>query len=173
MIVPATLRTGPVGTGVYVVGHGGSWTEPRDVDVWLLVLFFPLVPLARWRVTASRTDEGQRDEQTLELVLHATSRTPVVSALRRLLGAAGVAVLTLLLPGLAVWSVGSPWAVPVLTPLFGSVLGPGVVGKLGMALEMGLVLVGAAVPILVLMHLDERTPRVRLGDALVRTRRCC
>jgi hypothetical protein len=32
--------------------------------------------------------------------------------------------------------------------------------KLGMAVELGLVLAGAALPLLVLMRLDERTPRV-------------
>ena len=162
----ATFRTGLVGTGVYLVGHDGSWAEPHDVDVWLLLLFFPLVPLARWRVTATRIGEGHPEVWTLELALHARSRVPIVSALRRILRATGVAVLTLVLLGFAVWKVGTPWAAPALTALLGSVLSPGWLGKLGMALEMGVVLAGAAVPILVLMHLDERTPRVRLTSVL-------
>jgi hypothetical protein len=165
VIVQATFRTGPVGTGVYLVGHQGSWAEPHDVDVWLLLLFFPLVPLSRWRVTASLIGEGIPEERPLELALHARSRVPVVSVLRRVSRATGVTVLTFLLLGFAVWKVGTPWAASVLTALLGSVLSPGLLGKLSMAMEMGVVLAGAAVPIFVLMDLDERTPRVRLTSA--------
>jgi hypothetical protein len=88
------------------------------------------------------------------------------AALWRIAAAVGVAVLTAVPLVFGVWKVGSPWATPVLTTLLGSVLGPGVLGKLGMAIEMGVILAGAAIPVLVLMYLDERTPRVPLPSAL-------
>ena len=91
---------------------------------------------------------------------------PAWAALWRIARAAGVAALTAFPLAFGVWKVGSPWATPLLTALLGSVLGPGMLGKLGMAIEMGVVLAGAAIPILVLMYLDERTPRVLLRSAL-------
>lgn len=156
----ASFRTGPVGTGVHLlVGHEGSLVEAHDVDVWFLLLFFPLVPLSRWRVSvASAGTEHAAD--ALELTLHSRSRVPLRVALRRIAKAVGVTVMTCLPLTFAVWKVGSPWATPVLTLLLGSVLGPGLLG------EMGVLLAGAATPILVLMHLDEHTPRVSLGSAL-------
>ena len=54
----------------------------------------------------------------------------------------------------------------LLDAVLGSFLSLGVLGKLGMAFEMGLVLAGAILPILVLMLLDEETPRVPLRSAL-------
>ena len=87
-------------------------------------------------------------------------------ALGRIARAAGATALTTLPLVFGVWKVGSPWATPLLTASLGSVLGPGVLGKLGMAIEMGVVLAGAVLPILVLMHLDERTPRVPFRSAL-------
>jgi hypothetical protein len=133
--------------------------EAHDVDVWFLLLFFPLVPLSRWRVSvASAGTEHAAD--ALELTLHSRSRVPLRVALRRIAKAVGVTVMTCLPLTFAVWKVGSPWATPVLTLLLGSVLGPGLLG------EMGVLLAGAATPILVLMHLDEHTPRVSLGSAL-------
>jgi hypothetical protein len=44
------------------------------------------------------------------------------------------------------------------------------VDKLGMAIELGVVLGGAAVPILLMGHLDERTPRVGWRAAFARRR---
>lgn len=161
-----TFRTGPVGTGSCLVGHQGGWSDPHDVEVWLLLLFFPLVPLSRWRVSAAAGGGGRVEEEALELTLHSRSRLAVCAALRRIAWAAGATALTALPLAFGVWKVGSPWATPLLTALFGSVLGPGVLGKLGMAIEMGVVLAGAAIPILVLMYLDEQTPRVPLPFAL-------
>jgi hypothetical protein len=40
------------------------------------------------------------------------------------------------------------------------------VGVVGMAIETGVFLAGAVIPILVLMHLDERTRRVSLRAVL-------
>jgi hypothetical protein len=165
VIVRATLRTGPIGTGVYLLGHEGNRFDAHDVDVWLLVLFFPLVPLSRWRVALPRASESQEAE-ALEVILHSRSRVPVGSALRRIARAAGVTVLTCLPFAFGVWRVGSPWATPVLSALLGAILGPGLVGKLGLAMEMGVLLAGTVIPILVLMHLDERTPRVSLRSGL-------
>jgi hypothetical protein len=155
--VRAAFGSGPAGTGVYLLGHEGSWRDAGDVDVWMTVLFFPLVPLARWRVVAASAGEG-----VLELTVQSRSRIPAGAALRRIGKAAGVAALTCLPFAFGAWKVGSPWAVPALAGLLGSVVGPGLLDKLGMAMELGVVLAGAALPILVLMHLDERTPRVPL-----------
>lgn len=153
----ATFRTGPVGTGAYLVGHAGSWAEPGDVEVWILVLFFPVVPLSRWRVSGTPMGGGGSEPEAMALTLHSRSRLPVRSALRRIFRAVGAALLAFAPLGLGVWRVGSPWASPALTALFGP--GPGL-DKLGMAIELGVVLAGAAIPLLVLAYLDERTPRV-------------
>lgn len=162
----ATFRRGPVGTGVYLVGHAGSWSEPSEVDVWFLALFLPLVPLSRWRVSATPAVEGRSDPEALTLTVHARSRVPVVSALLRIARAAGIALSTCALLGFGVWKAGSPWATSTLIALLGSILGSSLLGKLGMAIEIGVFLAGAAVPVLVLMHLDERTPRVGLASVL-------
>ena len=77
----------------------------------------------------------------MALTLHSRSRLPVRSALRRVVRAVGAAVLTCAPLGLGVWRVGSPWASPALTALFGPVP-------------------GLAIPLLVLAQWDERTPRV-------------
>lgn len=161
-----TFRTGPVGTGTYLVGHDGAWSKPQEVDVWLLLLFFPLVPLSRWRVSAAAGSEGQTEGGALEVAVHSISRVPVRAALRRIARAAGATALTAFPLAFGVWKVGSPWATPLLTAVLGSVLGAGVLGKLGMAIEVGVVLAGAGMPILVLRYLDERTPRVPLRSAL-------
>ena len=166
VIVQATFRKGPVGTGTYLVGHEGTWSDPQVVEVWLLLLFFPLVPLSRWRVSAAAKSEGGAGEGTLELTVHSKSGVALRGALSRMARAVGVAALTALPLTLGVWKVGSPWATPLLTAMLGSVLGPGVLGKVGLAVEMGVVLAGAAIPIVLLMLLDEHTPRVPLRSAL-------
>jgi hypothetical protein len=164
--VRVTFRTGPVGIGTYLVGHQGGGPDPQDVEVWLLLLFFPLVPLSRWRVSAAAGSEEGAEGETLELTLHSKSHVAVWAALGRIGRAAGATALTALPLAFGVWKVGSPWATPLLTALLGSFVGPGVLGKLGMAIEMGVVLAGATIPILVLMYLDERTPRVPLRSVL-------
>jgi hypothetical protein len=136
------------------------------VEAWLLLLFFPLVPLSRWRVSAVVGSEQRAEGESLELTLHSRSQLRAWSALRRIARAVAVTALTILPLAFGIWKIGSPWATPLLTTLLGSILRPGILDKLGMAIELGVVLAGAALPILVLMYLDERTPRVPL-----RTRR--
>ena len=162
----ATLGTGPVGTGAYLIEHRGSWLDAHHADVWLLLLFFPLVPLSRWQVTVGSWGEGQPESTSLDVTLQSRCRIPLGAALLRIVRAAGVTALTCLPFGFAVWKVGSPWAAPVLNTLLGSIVAPGLLGKLSMAIELGVVLAGAAIPVLVLMHLDERTPRVSLRSVL-------
>lgn len=158
----AAFGSGPTGTGAHLLGHRGSWRDEGDVDVWLTVLFFPLVPLARWRVVGASAGEGGQEAVVLELTVQSRSRIPAGAALRRIGKAVVVAALTCLPFAFGAWKVGTPWAVPVLAGLLGAVAGPGLLDKLGMAMELGVVLAGAALPVLVLMHLDERTPRVPL-----------
>ena len=160
-----TFGTGPLGTGSYLVGHRGSWVEPQVVEVWFLVLFFPLVPLSRWSVAIEKRQAGVA-EQGLDLTVHSRSRIVLGSAVRRIAGSVGVVALALLPLAFAIGKIGSPWATPLLTTVLGWALSPGVLGKLGMAVEMGLVLGGAVIPIILLMLLDEHTPRVPLRSAL-------
>jgi hypothetical protein len=166
--VRATFGRGPVGTGAYLVGHQGPWSEPREAEVWLLLLFFPLVPLSRWVVGAAPGSEGTGEGATLELAVHSRARVGVRAALRRVARAVGVALLLAAPFAFAAAKVGSPWATPLFSALLGSVLSPGLLGKLGMAVELGALLAGAALPVAVLALLDERTPRVPLRVALGR-----
>ncbi len=80
--------------------------------------------------------------------------------------AAGVATLAILPLAYGVWNIGLAWATPLLRTVLGSLLDPGLQGRLGMAIETGVVLAGAGIPVLVLMLLDARTPRVPLRSAL-------
>ncbi len=163
--VRASLQRGPVGLGSYLAGHTGSWSEPEDVEVWLLVLFFPVVPLSVWRVSGSPQGIGMAPE-SVEVAIHLKSRISVRRALTRVAKAVVVGALAVLPLCFAVWQLGGPWAAPLLTAVFGSLLGPSVVGKIGSAVEMCVVFGGAALPVLLLMHLDERTPRVPLRVAV-------
>lgn len=164
--VRATFRVGPVGTGTYLIGHEGSWSGPQDVEVWLLLAFVPLIPLARWRVSAPVGSERHGEGEALELALHSRSGVAVRTGLWRMARAVGITALAALPFAFGVWKVGSPWATRLLTALLGAFLDPGILGKLGMAIELGVVVGGAALPILALMHLDEQTPRVPIGSAL-------
>jgi hypothetical protein len=90
------------------------------------------------------------------------SRVPPDSILRRY--ALGLAAAAAVLPAaLAFWTAGHSWAGPVLAAALGSWVSPGVLGKAAMALELGAVLAGAAVPLLVATLLDERLLRVPLA----------
>jgi hypothetical protein len=66
----------------------------------------------------------------------------------------------------AIWRIGTPWATPVLAGVLGSILSAGLLDKVGMAVEMSVVLAGAAIPVIVLMLLDETLPRVPLRSAM-------
>ncbi len=159
----ATFGTGPVGTGAYLVGEAGSWADPREVEVWLLFLFFPVLPLARWRVAAVGGDG--RDGEALVLTVHSKSRVAVQAALWRLGKAVLASVLTVLPLAFGIWTLGLPWATSLLTGILGVVVSAGILGKLGMAIEVGTALFGGALPILVLMHLDQLTPRIPMRFA--------
>ncbi len=159
----ATFGTGPVGTGVHLVGWTAPLSEPQEVEVWLLFLFFPLIPLARWRVSA--VGDAGPDGAALELTIQSRSRIAVRAVLWRFIKAvAGSAVIVLPL-GFAVWTVGVSWATSLLTAAFGAIVGVGVLGKVGMAIEVGVALLGGALPILVLMHLDGVAPRISFRAA--------
>ena len=158
---------GPVGTGSHLVGHKGPWSLPQDVEVWFLVLFFPLVPLSRWSVSAAtEASGGDAGAAGLELTVHSRSRVGLRASLSRVARSLGVAALAACPLAFAVWRIGTPWATPVLTSVFGSLLSSGLLDKLGMAIEMGVVLVGAVIPVVVLMLLDETLPRVPLRSAI-------
>lgn len=163
MTVRAAFGSGPLGTGVHLLGHGGSWRDPGDGEVWLTVLFLPLVPLARWRVVAASVGEGGRETGVLDLTVQSRSRIPAAAALRRIAKAAAALAVTFLPFAFGASKVGSPWVAPALAGLLGSALGPGLLDTLGMAVELGVVLAGAALPFLVSMRLDERTPRLPLS----------
>lgn len=160
-----SLQTGPVGTGSYLVGHRGAWSDPQDVEVWLLLLFVPIVPLSRWHVSGvPLTSPGP--PESVEVTIHSRSRLSGRAALWRLVKAVGVGIGAALPLFFAVSRLGWPWATPLLTTIFGSFVNASVLGKVGAAMEMGLVMAGAALPILVLMHLDERLLRVPIRAAV-------
>jgi hypothetical protein len=172
--VRATFRTGPVGTGCYLVGGQGPWSEPREVEVWLAALFFPILPVARWQVSAAAEGAGGASGETLGLTVHSRTRLPLRTVVRRLVHAA-VATALVALP-LTFWasSVGSDWAAPLLerlgvdrllTALLGAGLGPRLFGPLTMATEISVLLAGVTIPTLVMLHLDGRRPRVPLRSA--------
>jgi hypothetical protein len=165
--VRATLRSGLVGTGSFLLGSHQSWSEPQEVEVWLLVSFLPLIPVSRWRVSYASVG-GEAGVEALEVTVHSKGRISARQVLGRLARAAGVAILTIAPLAFTVWRLGWPWATPLLTGLFGGFLGPSILAKLGMAIEMGVTLGGAALPILVFMHLDESTPRIPLTSVLRR-----
>lgn len=157
--------SGPLGTGAHLAGHRGSWSEPHDVEVWLLVLFLPLLPLARWSVSAAEAI-GSGEGRVLELTVHATSRLGPGAALGRVARALGLFVLCASPLTVAVWRIGRPWATPVLTTVLGSLVSAGLLEKVGMAVEMGAALAGAVIPVVALMLLDETLPRVPLRSAM-------
>jgi hypothetical protein len=160
------LQTGPVGTGAYLLGHQPSCRDAHEVDLWLCLLFVPVVPLSRWCVTLTSGDRPELG--AVDLTVHSRARIPTRAALLRAVRAVGTAVLASTPLAFSVLEVGSGWATAVLKVLGGGLLGAEVIGKLGTAWEMGTMLAGVAAPILLLMRLDERTPRVSLRSALRR-----
>ncbi len=162
--VRATFGMGPVGTGAHLVGYRGPSSEPQDVEVWLLLVFFPVIPVARWRLAAVG-GEGLQGA-ALDLTVQSKSRIAVRAALWRLVNALVGSAVTVLPLGFAVWTVGLSWATSLMTDVFGAIVGAGLLGKVGMAIEVGVALLGGALPILVLMHLDGVRPRISLRTAL-------
>lgn len=165
MTLRATFRTGPLGTGCYLLGHQDACSDAQDLEVWVLLLFFPLIPLSRWRVAAPTEVEGP-SKDPLTLILHSKARMALRRIVWRVARSASGAALAFVPLAFFVWRVGTPWATPLLTSLLGAVLDPSLLGKVGMAMELILLLLGAVIPILLLMHLDEMTPRVPIRVAL-------
>lgn len=153
----ATIGTGCVGTGVYMMAAGGESPRLR-YDVWLCVLFVPLVPLVRWH--AEVASHESTDGQALSVTVLSRARMPLAAIGQRFGKAAVVLALVFGAMTTAAWTVGVSWASPLLTGALGWFLSPSLIGKLSMALETGVGLAGGAVPIAVLMFLDARTPRL-------------
>jgi hypothetical protein len=173
-MVRATVYAGPVGTGCYLVGGRGPWSEPREVEVWLTALSIPLLPLGRWQVSASGEGEGRAGDEALELTVHSRTRLPLRTVVWRLARAALAAALVAL--PLAFWaaSVGRDWATTflewlginrLLTALLGSGLGGRLFGALAMATDISVLLAGVMIPTLVMLDLDGHRPRVPLRSA--------
>lgn len=169
---------GPVGTGVHLLGHHPGRPDPQWVDAWLTVLFFPLVPIGRWRVVCAAEERVCDSGRTLAVEVRSRERLAVKPSLERVVYAIGVAVATLAPIAFGVRMIGEPWATRLLGSLLGQVpqrlanlgnfgdrLGHVVaagIPLLGTGLELGVSVGGAALPILLLMRLDETTPRVSL-----------
>jgi len=149
---------GPVGTGAHLVGLRRGSTSPHEVEVWLLLLFVPIVPLMRCRV------EAVAEDGSADVGVGSRSRPALGRALYRIAKGAAAAVVVLLPLAFVVWQVGVPWATDILVEVLGRMLSPGLLGKLGKAVEMGAVVVATAIPVLVLTYLDERVPRVSLRE---------
>ena len=154
--------------------------------MWWCVAFLPLVPLWRWQIE----ERGLPDAPNRDLLLRRRSRIPGVAALVEVARAIGGAVLSLALLGFAVATIGIPWATAPLRSAERGLLGfiashpdlveilgrtvqeklPAVIGVLfgfaGMAIETGVFLAGAAIPVLVLMRLDLSMRRVPVRAVL-------
>ncbi len=170
MTVRVSFGSGPVGTGLHLLGHDRSRCEPQDAEAWVLLVFFPLFPLGRWCVSVAA--DGMAD-QVLELTVHRRVRPSLREALSRMARAVGLAIAILLPFAFAIWMLGTPWATQILSsglhlvvpPESGGRVGPFLertVGVAGPVIENLVFLMGTAIPILCLMTLDERTPRVSL-----------
>jgi hypothetical protein len=152
-----------VGTGAFLLGPRLPDDEPIDLDLWLLLLFVPLLPLARWRVRGAALVASEAASPEGEVEVLGRSRIPLGSILRRYAQGLAAASATVLPAALGFSTAGLPWAGPVLAAALGPWVSPGILGKAAMALELGVVLAGAAVPLLVATLLDERIPRVPLA----------
>ncbi len=155
-----TYGRGPIGTGLFLLGSNARTPEVQEAELWLVLLFIPVVPLARWRlrITLSDAREGARD--SLEIQALEKLRLRPLAVVRRLAIGIALAVVTCLPLAFAVSRVGNPWAGAVLSPLLGSLLPSSVLDTLATAAEAGMLVVGALVPILVVTELDARTLRV-------------
>jgi hypothetical protein len=166
--VQGTFGTGLCGTGTYVLGLRGPRPEPQeaDADVWLLLLFFPLVPLARWHVSACTGGADRAEQRFITFTVTSRSRVPLRAALGRAAKATGVAALTALPLAFEVWMSGTPWTLGLVTPTLGWLLKPGLLSLVATVIEAGAFVVAASIPVLVAMHLDGTTPRVPVRSAL-------
>ena len=178
MNLKATYGTGPVGTGAHLLGYQRVRQDTQVIDAWLTVLFFPLVPIGRWRVVSPTEERLDRDAPTVALEVRSRSRPTIRPTLRRLALAIGIVMVILAPLVFGVRMIGDPWATDLVNGLLGKVptmlaslgkfgtrLGRIVaagIPVMGTALDLGVSVGGAALPIFVLMRLDQRTPRVSL-----------
>jgi hypothetical protein len=143
--------TGPVGTGVYLLGEGGGQDIPSHVDEWFLLLFFPLMPMARWRVDVASS--CKKSDTEIFLALQSRARIPGAAALGRIAKAAAVTGLACL-PFAVGAHFGAPWASNVAGALLGRDLPP----TLSLPVELVAVTLECA-PVFLLMWMDGRTLR--------------
>jgi C4-dicarboxylate-specific signal transduction histidine kinase len=158
-----TYGRGPTGTGLFLLGANARTAEVQEAEPWLLLLFIPVAPLARWRVRVTLNDAQERAGESLEIqVLERLPLQPLAAARRLAIGIAWALVACLPL-AFAVSRVGNPWAATVLSALLGSLLPASLLDKAATAAEAGLLVAGALVPILVATELDAHTLRVPLA----------
>jgi hypothetical protein len=124
---------GPLGTGVFLLGRRGAHAEPWDARAWVTLLFLPLVPLGASRFHGpSERPTGESWE---------VDRTPLEAprgdVLQTYGGAAGLLLLAVAPVAFAWWTIHQTGLLQALK-----------------------VVIGASVPILVLMWRDAKTPRV-------------
>lgn len=179
-----TLATGPVGTGFFLRGMDSRPDGTNLADLWWCLVFLPVIPLRRWQISMSEPFAAA----TTDLVVLAQAPIPLRSRVRALWGAAAGTVLSLSTLAVGVATVGVPWAIRPLRSLeavllrfiadhprlLGTLSQPSqekalviidrVVGLTAMSLETGILLAGAAIPVLVLMRLDLSTRRIPVAD---------
>lgn len=169
----ATIGRGPVGTGVFLLQQGAGGAASRQADVWWCFAFLPLVPLSRWQIEAL----AEPTEQSVGFAIRQQSRIPLSDAIREIARAATGGGLISAVLAFAIWTIGVPWASQPLRNLQHGMLGATVHGRLGMiidvavgmagmTIETGVYLMGAAIPVVVLMYLDQRTYRVSVRSVL-------
>ncbi len=129
------LRTGggPLGTGVFLLGRRRTGTEVWEARAWISLLFLPLVPL--------RASKFQGPSEGPDGEMWEVERTPLEGrrgdVLQTYAVAAGLLLATLAPVVFAWWTIHQTDLLQALK-----------------------VVIGASVPILVLMWRDIRTPRV-------------
>jgi hypothetical protein len=155
-----TYGRGPIGTGLFLLGANPRKPEVQEAELWLLVLFIPVAPVARWRLRLTVAEGQEGAHETLGIQALEKLRLQLLAVVRRLAIGLALALATCFPLAFAVSRVGNPWVGAVLSPLFGSLLPSSLLDKLAIAVEAGLLVVGALVPILVLIERDDRTPRV-------------
>lgn len=155
-----TSRTGPIGTGLFLLGANPRTPEIQEAELWLSLLFMPLAPLARWRLKIGVSDGPQGAPEGLEIQALEKLRLQPLATIRRFCIGIALAGLICLPLAIALSKVGTPWAAAVLSPLLGALLPPSLLDKVATAAEAGLLVAGALMPILVVSELDARAIRV-------------
>lgn len=135
------------------------------MDVWLLLLFVPLVPLSRWRITANPVNDEPQEGEDVAITIHSRSRIPLIAALSRITRSLCVAFLAWLPFAFEAW-IGEPWASRMVSSMLSGILSPMLLGLLEMPIEMGMTAIELGIPLLILMRLDAWTPRVSVRAAL-------